>query len=346
MSQRLSKELFTNILSRHGSRAEIEHLRVERFREIPGVHWSNPGLKRVVVCCDGKERQFVVKTLHEKSKREVLIYRFLSGLEDFPIPRLFHSVYDDEREAYWIVLECCEPNGESPFQKREEWERVGLLLARTHGRYWNKTDRLPELFTFTHRKHSLGSVRKNMVSFLERLCGHDRKVLQSEIYPDLDGLARVVAAVDDDYLSEEVSAGCCLVHGAFHAPEIVTRRTPEGRVPLGVDWECARIGRPEEDLALAGAARILSQRGRGHCEAVLRAYISEMRNMGAEVHTSQLVKAMLPESLHKMMRNVPWLTGVYLARRNDETFRLWCDWFRRSMPKTLRALHEHFRGVN
>lgn len=345
MSQRLSKQMFADILSAHGPRPEIERFRVEGFREIPGVHWSNPSLKKVVVCWEGKERHFVVKTLHEKSKREVLIYRFLSGLEHFPIPRLFHSVYDDEREAYWIVLECCEPNGESPFQKREEWERVGLLLARIHARYWNKTDRLPDLFTITHRKPPLRSVRKNMVSFLERLCANDRKVLESEIYPDLDRFVQAVGAVDDDYFSREVSAGCCLIHGAFHAPEIVTRRTPDGRVPLGVDWECARIGRPEEDLALAGSMKILSNPGKEHFESALGAYISEMRNMGAEIDKSQLVQAVLPESLHKMMKNVPWTTGVYLARRNDETFSLWCDWFRRSMPKTLAALHKHFRDV-
>lgn len=99
--------VFSAILQREGVAAPIEKINAQELRDEPGFHWSNPGLKLVHVTAGVRQFAFVVKRLGKHARREVLVYRFLSNHPAFPIPRLFHDVYDDSRDEYLIVTERC-----------------------------------------------------------------------------------------------------------------------------------------------------------------------------------------------------------------------------------------------
>ena len=81
-------DLFAAILRREGIDAPIIALDIEGFRDDPGFHWSNPGLKLATITAGGLQHPFVVKRLGHRSRREVPIYCTLSAQSDFPMPRL------------------------------------------------------------------------------------------------------------------------------------------------------------------------------------------------------------------------------------------------------------------
>ncbi len=99
--------LFSSILSLEGISAPIQRIDVNDLRDEPGFHWSNLGFKSVSVTAGNRHFPFVVKRLGKHAKGEVMVYRFLSNYQEFPIPRLFHDMYDDDKREYWIVMERC-----------------------------------------------------------------------------------------------------------------------------------------------------------------------------------------------------------------------------------------------
>ena len=83
---------------------------MEELADEPGFHWSDPGIYSLAFNAGGRQHRCVMKRLGQHSKREVLIYRFLSVFEEFPMPKLYYSMTDDVTEDYWFLMEQCFAN--------------------------------------------------------------------------------------------------------------------------------------------------------------------------------------------------------------------------------------------
>ena len=157
------RSAFSTILQKNGITDPIEKLEILGIQDEPGLHWSNPGLKKVVVFVHDKYFPYVVKILGVHSKREILIYRFLSNQNDFAIPNLYYDVFKDDEKEYWMVIEeciSCEFSTSEAF-----WEQVGILLGRIHYPYWNKTDDLPEFFKIERSANYINEALKILIGF-------------------------------------------------------------------------------------------------------------------------------------------------------------------------------------
>ncbi|UCH42138.1 MAG: hypothetical protein JSW16_04740, partial [Dehalococcoidales bacterium] len=178
--------VFQSILSTSGVTAPVEKLEIEGVADEPGLHWSNPGVKQVSVYADGKYHQFVLKRLGEHSKREILVYRFLSARNGFPIPRLYHDVYDEKTKEFWMVIERCA--GRDFPNPGGFYEQCGLLLARIHASFWGKFDILPDFFQTKKDKERLRRAIDILTDFLGSLPEQDIVTLDKELGMSIDYL--------------------------------------------------------------------------------------------------------------------------------------------------------------
>ena len=330
--------VFSDILSREGITVPIQRIEVEGLRDEPGFHWSNPGLKAVSVIAGDRRFSYVVKRLGEHAKREVLVYRALSCYQGFPIPRLFHDVYDGEKGEYWIVTERCVGR---PFERQEEfWEQSGLLLARMHAAFWGKTSALPDLFRLERLPDRAWTAVKKMEKGLYSLPAVEMAVLKDVAGPILSDLRDTLEGVGHGSLPVAPPPANCLIHKAFHPPEIMWRRVDERYTPVAVDWEAARVGAPEEDFATAGS---LLARGEDDLVKVfVGSYLDELNIRGISLSGDQFLVAVRREALLGQMEGVPWLVSQYLRKRGDEAYAAWCKWVVKGIPVMLSFIR---RGI-
>ena len=332
------KGVFSTILSREGITAPIQQFDVEGLRDEPGFHWSNPGLKSVSMTAGDRQFSIVVKRLGEHAKREVLVYRALSGHEGFPIPRLFHSVYDDEKAEYWIVTERCVGR---PFDCQEPfWEQCGLLLARIHAAFWRRTDALPDLFLIERAPARALTVVRKLIDFLDSLSAGDAGALSHVAGSILSELRPALARVKRERLPVAHPPAKCLIHRAFHPPEIMWRRLDEGYTPVAVDWEQARIGAPQEDFATAGS--LLARGEDDLVQVFVGSYLDELNTHGIPLSGEECLISVRSEALLGQMETAPWLVSQYLRKRDEATFAGWCKWVVKELPVVLGYIQ---RGV-
>ncbi len=113
MDNKFTKTFFENIISKQTNNpTEIKKLSIESYLDDPGFHWSNPGIKKVSITTTRGEIELIIKILHEKSKREILIYRFLSEFQGFPIPKVYYTEYNESVNLYVLITEFGDNIGE------------------------------------------------------------------------------------------------------------------------------------------------------------------------------------------------------------------------------------------
>ena len=316
--------------------ALLEKLDVEGLREEPGFHWSNPGVKLVSAFAGGKRYSFVLKRLDEHSKREVLVYRFLSGQERFPVPRLFHDTYDDDRSEYWIVIEQCVGRD---FERPEDfWEQIGLLLARIHATFWDRVDTLPDFFHTDVEPGQFPKAVDRLAGFLGSLETQETASLEKGLGLSLSSLRSALDGVNRERLPERPETGRCLLHGSFHQPEIMWRVISGEYTPVGVDWEGSRVGIPAEDLAVS-VSSLLAKGENTLFETFLDTYLAELNLHGITIDRGKISASIRRQSImHMMAAVIPFVLQTYLRVRHDEAFVEWCQWVRLEMPHSLRFL--------
>lgn len=324
-------KVFSSILSQEGITAPIQRIDVKGLRDEPGFHWSNPGLKSVSVIAGDRDFSFVVKRLGKHAKREVLVYRFLCSYEGFPIPRLFHDVYDDDKGEYWIVVEQCA--GRSFDREEPFWEQCGLLLARIHAAFWDKTGALPDLFRIERPPDRAWTAVKKFLSFLDSLPAEEAVALEHAAGPILSDLRDTLEGVNRERLPVAAPPANCLIHKAFHPPEIMWRQMDEGYMPVAVDWEVARIGAPQEDFATAG--QLLAQGDEGLVRVLVDSYLDELKRHGICVSGDQFLVAVRGDAILGQLEITPWLISQYLRQYDDESFAKWCEWAIGRIPQLL-----------
>lgn len=334
--------VFASILSRNGITAPLEKLEIEGVHDEPGFHWSNPGVKMVSAFAGGKRYPFVLKRLDEHSKREALVYRFLSGQEGFPIPRLFHDMYDDDRKEYWIVIEQCVSRD---FTRPEDfWKQCGLLLARIHVAFWGRVDTLPRFFYIDIETERLRKAVDSLTGFLESLSSQENEILDNELELSLSNLRSALDGVVRERLPELSRVGRCLLHGAFHSPEIMWREISGEYVPLGVDWERSKVGIPAQDLAV-GVSKLLAKGEDALFAKFLDTYLSELSVHGVTLARDEILSSVRHEALaHMMAAEIPFVLQTYLRVRHDEAFTEWCQWLRQDIPDSLQFIQSEIES--
>jgi hypothetical protein len=332
MDNIFTKSFFEKIISKKTNNPiNIKNLSIDNYLDDPGFHWSNPGVKKVSITTNRDEIELIIKILHDKSKREVLIYRFLSEFHDFPIPKVYYTEYNENTKFYVLIIEFGVGIGNWPF-KEPQIKLCGLLLARIHSYFWNETNKIPKLFIQKSYYNSRYKSKDNTVSFLNNLKNKDLKTIK-RIIPNLNILKQSIESLDEDFFITEPITDWTLIHGAFHPPEIVLRKEKHEKVPLGVDWETSRIGHPGEDLA--GISGQLAYWGEPHFyKLLIDSYCTEMINHGIIVDREDLEKEILVENIIKSVRNLPWLWNQYFKNKNEKNYASWISWFEESIPKT------------
>jgi hypothetical protein len=274
----------------------------------------------------GKSYPFVLKTLSEHSKREILVYRFLSGQEGFPIPRLFHDLYDEDGKEYRMVIERCV--GRSFTRPEGFWVQCGLLLARIHAIFWNQVDILPDFLHIDIETDRLEKAVDGLSIFLSSLATREISILESELGISLGSLYSKLEGVNQGILMESPETERCLIHGAFHPPEIMWRETSEGYIPLGVDWERCRVGTPAEDLAFS-VINLLAKGENTLFNTFLDTYLYESGEYGISLDRDEVSASVRYEAfVQRMKSGLTFLLRTYLRVRHDEGFTEWCQWLR------------------
>ena len=327
-------EVIPSILYDMGISSPVDRIEIDGLIDMPGHHWSNPGVKQISAYAGGDEYRFVLKTLAEHSKREIDVYKFLNAIENFPIPRLYHSVYDEENGEYLMIIERCL---ERDFPAPEEfWEECGKLLARIHSVFWNKSDSLPSLFHLEQKTDRMTIAVERLKEFFDSLNNGNVNLLESELNVSLTDLRSCLEEIDITCLPAVSTPALCLLHGSFRSPEIMWRETHDGYTSLGVDWEACRIGHPAVDLAF-GVQNLLPKGESGLFDTFLDSYIRELEPDELITDRDSLITIARQESLIKVMDGViPFLLQTYMKVRNDESYRKWCEWLKSSLSDTIR----------
>ncbi|UCC16383.1 MAG: aminoglycoside phosphotransferase family protein [Dehalococcoidales bacterium] len=327
-------EIFPSILSNLGVTNPVNRIEIDGLMDTPGHHWSSPEVKQISAYSGENEYRFVLKTLAEHSKREIDVYKFLTGIEDFPIPGLYYSVYDDKNSEYWMIIERCL---ERDFPAPEEfWKECGTLLARIHSVFWGKTDNLPPLFHLESRKGKLVDAVGRLYVLLSSLSDGNRNILESELNVSFTELRSCLGEIAKECIPDLPVSDQCLLHGSFRSPEIMWRITPGCFTPLGVDWEACRIGHPAEDLAF-GVQNLLPKEEFILFNTFMDTYLKGLA--GCEIHPDRenLVSAARREALIKIVDGViPFLLQTYMKVHKDESYRKWREWLKESLPDTFR----------
>ena len=330
--------VFSSILSQQGITDPIQKIDVQGLHDEPGFHWSNPGLKVVSVTAGERNFSYVVKRLGRHAKREVLVYRFLSNYETFPIPRLFHDVYNDDTEEYWIVTEKC--IGRPLARKEQFWEECGVLLSRIHAAFWGKIDALPSLFHLERPSHRRHTIVKDLREFFDSLSATEAATVEQITGPAaLNDTRTALQRVNLERLPAVAPPMNCLIHKSFHPPEIMWRQTGEGYVPVGVDWETARVGAPQEDFGVVG--QLLAKGEEDLFQVLLSTYLDELGGHGISLPREPFLAAVRGEAAQDQMKLAPWLVSQYIKRSDDESFAGWCDWAAQEIPRILEYVRRH-----
>ncbi|MHA2398868.1 MAG: hypothetical protein ACXADU_08250 [Promethearchaeota archaeon] len=332
MRNRFTNRFFEEIVSKQtNTPTKIINLKIEGYYDEPGLHWSNPGVKKVTILTSSGKIELIIKILHERSKREILVYRFLSEYQNFPIPEVYYSEYDENTNTYILITEFGESIGTWPF-KEPEIKLCGILLARIHSYFYGKVDILPDLF-FRNSYYKLRyKFQGNTVSFLDTLKENDMNIIEG-IYPNVHILKDAIETLDKSFFIIEPYTSWTLIHGSFHPPEIVSKKGEREKIPLGVDWEGSRVGHPAEDII--GISGQLADWGKPHFYPLLiNSYLEEINNNNIEIDKLALEKEIIVENIISHIKNLPFLWNQYLKNKDDTNFSNWTNWFKESMPKT------------
>ncbi|MFX1325848.1 MAG: aminoglycoside phosphotransferase family protein [Promethearchaeota archaeon] len=331
MDHKFNTTFFEEIISKQTKRPiKVKDLRIENYLDEPGLHWSNPGIRKVSITTNIGRIELIVKTLHERSKREILVYRFLSRHQGFPIPKIYYTECDEINNIFVLITEFGDIIGEWPFRE-PQIQLCALLLAKIHSFFWDKVDTLPDLFFRKSYYDNRYKFKENAVSFLNNLNSKEIEMIE-EIYPNFNTLKRSIKSLDKSFFNNDPDAIWTLIHGAFHPPEIVSRMEKNKVLPLGVDWENSRVGYPAEDLV--GIIGQLADWGEHHFHSLMvDTYMEEMKNQGITIEKKSLENDIIVENIITRIKGLPWLWNQYLINKDNPAFSRWTSWFKESMPK-------------
>ena len=218
-------------LDRRPSRASTSY-----DTEIVTAELSGGGRLEVFLKDFGRTR-LPKEALRERRQRELGVYRELIGDADLGTARYYGSVWDEEEDRYWLLLELVEGT-ELRSLGVEHWIPAAGWLGRLQGRFAGSRAVIdPPPFLLRHDvaffRTRGESARRSVERVAPALAARMAKVLDS--YEQIVG---VMAAQPPT-----------LVHGAYRPANILIDRS-NGRLRIcPTDWELAAAGSALHDLA-------------------------------------------------------------------------------------------------
>jgi hypothetical protein len=191
------------------------------------------------ICPDGRPRQFVVKELRGRQRREASIYRWIWRTLAAPPAARVLGIHRGTSADY-LVLEDVASGCTWPWRDHEAAAAVCRELARLHD---SRGVRLP-VASWDYEADLRASAASTMGAAVT-LRGRDGRLLWTRP----NELRRVVDALPD-VRARLLGRESTLLHGDVHPGNVMLRgEKDEGQRVALIDWARARIGSPLEDIA-------------------------------------------------------------------------------------------------
>ena len=244
------------------------------------------------------------------------------------------------------IMLCLEHCVGRPFaDPRGFWQEVGSLLARIHAMFWDDTGALPAVFDVPRSDAWAWESVRVLTDYVDGLNDDQRATLDDMVGTCWRDLADAAASLEPERMPRTAhSAVRCLVHRAFHAPEIMWREVAGGGYEsLAVDWEKASIGVPGQDFRVV--SELLSDGRDDLVDTLFDAYFTTLSQHGIRPDVEALRASAYCEAFFDQMVGTRWLLRKYVYVRDDPQLESWREWARQVMPGRIRYLLNNWNGL-
>jgi serine/threonine protein kinase len=240
----------------------------------------------------------------DRRARELHVYRDLLGDAELDIPTYYGSVWGQEHECFWMVVEFVDGVQVADCEF-DSWPAATAWLARMQGLYARDPDRFersPLLirhdadFFASRAERALSSARRMSARAMRRL----RRILSGY----------------DDFVALMADQPSTLVHGSYRPENVLIDEASRPSRVCVVDWELAAIGAPLYDLA-----RFCDGYRGARLDRLLDTYASEASAQGVPVpDRERMVEVLDCFSLQRVVK------AVSHALEKGRTRRQISDW--------------------
>jgi Phosphotransferase enzyme family len=233
--------------------------------------------------------QFVVKVVHEETRRELDLYCALQGTTAAALaPRLLSAVHTDAGAL--LFLEWVQPVQRWPWR---DVSTAGLVLARVARLHQGRWALAPEAALQWDYDATL---RQSGYATLEALEGVVRALGVGQFRGAVPMTRRLVEALPAIRGALLQASPPIWIHGDLHPGNVILRRGKAGVEPVLLDWARVRLGSPLEDVS----AWVQSL---GHWEPQARRYHDTL------VRTYLAAQGLEPV-LNRDFRRLYWVAGA------------------------------------
>ncbi len=175
--------------------------------------------------------------LDQRRDREMRFYRDLAPDGELGTPKYYGSVWDPACGRHWLLLEFV---GGKPVKhcSFEKWVSAAGWLGRMHGYFWQRRERLDKC-DFLER-HDASRFRLRVERAVRAVFDYA---------PELGDRLRAAVAGYDQVIDAMLEGPCTLLHGGFHALNVLTELPGDADRFCVIDWEEAGIGPGLSDLS-------------------------------------------------------------------------------------------------
>jgi aminoglycoside phosphotransferase (APT) family kinase protein len=249
----------------------------------------------------------------DRRARELHVYRDLLPDGELDIPAYYGSVWDEEHERFWVVVEFVDgvPVADCEF---DSWPAATAWLARLQGLYARDPD---------HFERSPLLIRHDadfFASRAERALSNARRISARA----MRRLRRILSGYDD-FVALMAEQPNTLVHGSFRPENVLIDEPSRPSRICVVDWELAAIGSPIFDLA-----RFCDGYRGARLDRLLDSYSREAASQGVPLpDRERMVEVLDCFSLHRVVK------AISHALEKGRTRRQVSDWL--GYGETVRA---------
>lgn len=317
----LAPEFFAEVLTRRrGTTVRVRSVDVAECPGLAGPTRRAEGLQKVDLQTTMGPLSLIVKRFHRTRQRGALVWRFLEAAGGLPLPELFHVESDEKLGRFGVILEYVEPPADPRSWDAADCRLVGSALARLHGPFWGRVDKLPALFPIPEVPPE-AAVESTVRRFLDEMPERRQLLLHTAMPAVFTFLARLLR-MGREFFDEPAGPPKTLIHGALDCSEVLLRRDPPPTRALLIDWEDARVGRGTEDLASLINALPPADRP-ANAESIVSAYVEGLDAFGAVASAGRLVEEVKRQRILHAARNLPRLCTVYAENPDDPEYAAW-----------------------
>ena len=204
--------------------------------EIVTAHFAGGGKLEVFLKDFGRTR-LPKEAREDRRRRELGVYREIIGDADVGTARYYGSVWDEDADRYWLLLELVHGT-ELRALNVEHWIPAAGWLGRLQGHFAGSPAVAdPPPFLLRHDAAFFRAKGESARRSVERIA----PALAARMAQVLEGYERIVGVMAEQEPT--------LVHGAYRPANILIDRSNGQLRICPTDWELAAVGSPLYDLA-------------------------------------------------------------------------------------------------